>query len=476
MDSPFIGPAYLHRSVNAAAQRCVNLYPEIIIENENRRLILVGCPGRHLFATVGAGPIRGAWKCQKDGRVFVVSGSQLYEVYASQTSVLRGTLASASGPVSMADNGLQLAIVDGPKMYILTLATSSFGAVTDPAFPGANTIGFQDGYFIFNDPGTGRFYITALYDGYDINALDFATAEGAPDNVIALIVDHREVWLFGTSSIEVFFNSGNNSFPFERIQGAFIEHGCAAAFSPVKMDNSVFWLGADDKGQGMVWRANGYTPERISTHAIEYAIKQYARIDDAIGFAYQDEGHTFYQLTFPSANATWVYDAATKWWHERAWTDGNGELNRVREESHVAAFGKHIVGDRENGSLYELNLDFYDDFGGELTALRSSPHHNNPRSYFTNYDHFELLTETGVGLDGVQQGDDPVVLLDWSNDGGHTWSHQKRLPLGRIGEFTRRARISRLGRSRNRVWRTRITDPVKRTMTGVDIGAREAAA
>jgi hypothetical protein len=149
-------------------------------------------------------------------------------------------------------------------------------------------------------PGTQQFQITQLLTT-NIDPLDFASAEGAPDLLISLIVDHREVWLFGETSTEVFFNSGNADFPLERIQGAFIQQGCAAKNTPARFGGSVVWLTANEQGQGMVVKAQGYQPVRISTHAVEYAINQYASIDDAIGFSYQCEGHSFYVLTFPTA-------------------------------------------------------------------------------------------------------------------------------------------------------------------------------
>lgn len=463
MDFPFIGPAYMHRSVNVAAQRCVNLFPEVVeVQNEKLHLVLIGAPGKSLFELLPKAPLRGSWLAS-NGRAFAVAGNSLYEVYADGTYLERGALLTSSGRVSIADNGLQMMLVDGSHGYILTLATNIYAQITDPDFPGADTVGFLDGYFVFNIPNTGMFGITALYDGFDVNALDIATAEGSPDLLIGLLIDHREVWLFGSQTTEVFFNSGNASFPIERIQGAFMEHGCAAKGSPAKLDNSVFWLGQDDKGRGMVFRATNYQPTRISTHAIEHAINQYADISDAASYTYQEEGHSFYVLNFPTGDATWVYDAATQMWHERAYLNVDGTLSRDRADNHMFAFGKHLLGDHITSALYEASLDIYADYDRPLKAIRSAPHYTKDRNGVF-YPVFELGLETGVGLDGIQQGDDPVAMLRWSNDGGHTWGNYKNRAIGRIGAFAQRLRWNRLGWSRDRVFEVSITDPIKRVL------------
>jgi hypothetical protein len=464
MNFPFVGPAYLHRSVNVAAQRCINLYPEVVEQNEeDRRLVLIGAPGKRLTYTLPIGPIRAQWVCT-NGRSFAVAGYKLYEVFANASYSERGTLSSSTGVVSIADNGLQMMLVDGPQGYILTLATNLFQTITDPDFPGADTVAFQDGYFIFNSPNTGRFYITALYDGFNINALDFTTAEGSPDNIIALLSDHRNIWLFGTNSVEIYFNSGNATFPFERIQGAFIESGCAAKYAIAKLDNTIYWIGNDDKGQGVIYKAQNFSPVRISTHAIEFALQNYSRIDDAIAYTYQQEGHAFCVFVFPSGNATWVYDAATSLWHERGFFN-NGVLERDRANNQAFAFGKHLVGDWENGNIYELDLDYYTDNTTAIKRLRACKHlSSNGMNIF--YSNLQILLETGVGLDGIQQGTDPKAQLRISRDGGHTFSAEKYATMGKIGDYTARCDYNRLGRGKDTVFEWSTSEPVKVVITG----------
>jgi hypothetical protein len=203
-------------------------------------------------------------------------------------------------------------------------------------------------------------WVTSLLDGTSVDPLDFASAEGAPDQLISVNVDHREAWLFGTGTIEVWYNAGTADFPLQRIQGAFNELGCAAVYSVAKLDNTLFWLGSDARGSGVVYRAVGYRGERISTHAVEFAIQNYSVISDAVAYSYQQEGHKFYVLTFPTAGATWVFDTSTGAWHERA-SLINGHFGRHRSNCQMNFNNEIIVGDYENGNIYAFDLDVYAD-------------------------------------------------------------------------------------------------------------------
>ena len=396
MKTPILGSTYVARSVNAADARMVNMFPEIVPEAGKEPAFLQRAPGLRLLATVGLGPIRGLWTFGNFG--YVVSGSQLYKINSSYTSTLLGTIAG-TGPVSMSDNGTQLFVAANGPSYIYNATTNVFQQITDPDFPGAVTVGFLDGYFVFNEPNSQKIWVTSLLDGLSVDPLDFASAESSPDGLVSLIVDHREAWLFGTNSVEVWYDAGNSDFPLERIQGAFNEIGCVAPYSVAKLDNSLFWLGADARGRGIVYRANGYTGQRVSTHAVEWQIQQYGNLADAIGYTYQQDGHSFYVLIFPNANTTWVYDAATQAWHERAgWS--NGSFTRHRSNCQMAFNSEVIVGDFENGNIYAFDLDDYSDNGQIQKWLRSwralPTGQNNLKR--TAHHSLQLDVEAGVGL------------------------------------------------------------------------------
>lgn len=469
MKTPILGSSYVARSVNAADSRMVNLFPEVVPEGGKEPAFLQRAPGLRLLATVGTGPIRGLWTFGGFG--YVVSGSKLYKLTTGYTATELGTV-SGTGPVSMSDNGTQLFVACNGPSYIYNAGTGVFQQITDPDFPGAVTVGYLDGYFVFNEPNSQKVWVTSLLEGTEIDPLDFASAEGAPDQMMSLIVDHREVWLFGTNSVEVWYDAGTADFPLARIQGAYNEIGCAAAYSVAKLDNGLFWLGADARGNGIVYRANGYTGQRISTHAVEWQIQQYGDISDAIAYTYQQDGHAFYVLTFPSANATWVYDVSTQAWHERAGFS-NGQFTRHRSNCQMNFNNEIIVGDYENGKLYAFDLDKYTDDTATQKWLRSwralPTGQNNLKR--TAQHSLQLDCEAGVGL-VTGQGSDAEVMLRWSDDGGHTWSNEHWRSMGKIGQTGRRVLWRRLGMTmklRDRVYEVSGTDPVKIAIMGAEL-------
>ena len=479
-----VGPAYLSRSRSFDASRLVNLYPEMSASGQSKAVAaLFGTPGAVRYATGAGGGVRGQIRFSAL-LAFVVMGGNVYAMDTAGTlSLLATGIVNRTTPVSMASNGTVIMLVTGPEGYVITpnIITPSLSTVTqiiDPAFYGADRVDYIDGYFVFNRPGTQLFQITQL-GTTTIDPLDFASAEGAPDKLLSLLVDHREIWLFGENSTEVFFNSGATDFPFERIQGAFIQQGIVGAYASCRFADSVAWLTFNEEGQGTIVKSQGYTPITISTPALEFAIGQYSRIDDAIFFSYRQEGHTFLVCVFPTGNATWVYDANTQLWHERAWRNpADGSLNRIRAQCFMNFANKLLVGDWEQPYLYQWSLDAFTDDGAILPAIRQVPHQASADNTFLIYHKLWLDMETGVGLNGTGQGSDPQLVLEWSDDGGYSFpSGTSRLvPLGKIGERKRRANARRLGKSRDRVFRLTITDPVKRVFIGGGVEGTECAA
>jgi hypothetical protein len=503
MKTPILGGSYVARSINAADNRMVNLFSEIVLEGGKEDAYITRAPGLRRLATYGAGPIRGLWSF--GGYGYVVSGYDVYKIDSNYVGVQIGTV-SNTGPVSMADNGTQLFIACNGPSYIYNANTFAFKQITDPDFTGAVTVAFIDGYFVYNEPNSQRVWITSLLDGTSIDPLDFASAEGSPDILVSLIVDHREVWLFGTNTVEVWYDSGNALFPLERIQGAFNEIGCAAPYSVAKLDNSLFWLGADARGTGIVYRANGYSGVRVSTHTIEYHISTYGYIGDAIAYTYQQEGHSFYVLIFPTANVTWVYDVATQLWHERAGVI-NGKFIRHRSNCQMAFNNKVIVGDYTDGRIYAFDQEVYADDDIEQRWLRSwralPPKGNDLKR--TAHHSLQLDAEAGVGIGGIpdpssilnitaENGDllitendyylviqynvlnyvNPQVMLRWSDNAGYNWSNEHWRSMGSVGEYSTRIIWRRLGMTtklRDRVYEISGTDPVKLTIMGAELHA-----
>jgi hypothetical protein len=436
----FVGQSFPAASPVASVERTMNLFPEAI----------PAAPG-------GAGRL-------VLYRTFAVAGNTFYELLTPTTYVARGTLSEGDSPVSMISNSAQIVVLADGEGWLFTLVTNTFGRIVAPAFPdNATSLTSLDTYFVTLRGGTNQFFISSPLDGAAWSGLDFGSSE-EPDNAVAVASSHLYLWIFGQTSTVIFQDTGNTSQTFQRVPGSQIEQGCGAANSVVVLDNTLFWLGDDSRGPAIVYRADGFLPTRISTHALEYAIQQYARIDDAIAYSYQESGHLFYVLHFPTAKdgrgATWAYDVATAMWHERGWWDtSNGYYTAHRARYHAFNFNQHLVGDYTNGNIYQLALTCADDDGNPLRWLRRAPHLNDEQNWIF-YSSFQLDMQVGGGLDGGIQGSSPGVVLRYSNDGGFTWSNDLWASSGKIGEYATRVIWRRLGRSRNRVFEVSGSDPV----------------
>lgn len=473
MQIPFVGASYQERSSNLDAQACINLFP-VLGESGTAKAVraLYGTPGTRPLVSADSGAVRGMHAPTTSGAGIIVVGSTVYRLSAAFVLTAIGTVDLLTTPVKIDDNGIQAVIVTGPNGYVVDLAANTVTEIVDPAFYGADTVDFLNTYAIFNRPGTNQFYISGSNE-ITFDALDFASCESNYEPIVNFIVNHDELIFFKQSVTEIWRASGNPDFPFARDTNASIEHGCAARDSVAALDNTVFWLGQNAEGGGIVWRMNGYTPMRVSTDAIEFAIASYATMADAVAYAYQQEGHTFYVLTFPTGNATWVYDVATQLWHQRAYLDpATGLLGRHRSNSHMYFGGKHIVGDYQSGALRTLDLDYYMDGASDpLPAIRAASHLATADYGWIIHNLLQIDMETGVGLnDG--QGIDPMACLDWSDDGGKNWSNQHFASMGGIGQFANRVRWLRLGRARDRVYRVTISDPVKRVIIGAALNPK----
>ena len=450
------------------------MFPEINAlgtGKEREVAALVPTPGLRLLLTLSDSPTRGMWTAS-NGEFYVVAGQNVYSISSSWVATDIGTINTATGPVSMADNGTHLIIVDGTDGWSWNMSTDTFERITDPDFLGADQVTYLDGYFIFNKPNSQQFYFTDI-NAITFDALDIASAEGSPDYLVGLIVNNQNLFLFGERSTEVFYNSGDANAPFSRIQGAVIDVGCAAPFSIARAAGMIFFIGGDSTGSGIVYKLQGFQNQRISTPAIEKIIRSMSADDitSSTAFTYQQGGHIFYCLNLTGENSTWVYDATTEFWHERAFLN-LWSLERHRAQYHTIAFGENVVGDYENGKIYSLDPDTYSDNGASISRIRRAPHISKNLKQVTHHS-FQIDMETGVGLDGTTQGTNPQVSIRWSDDGGHTWSNEYWTEIGAIGKRKTRAIWRRLGMSRDRVYEIKISDPVKVVLIGAELDVEE---
>jgi len=449
MRIPLARHFYQLKSKPISAQRCVNLYYEPAGEETKTQGALYSTPGLTTFAMVGTGPIWGMHKLSE--LLYVVSGDNVFTVDQFGGANDLGTIGTVSDVVIMADNGTDVTIVkeDGAAY---NARPTSLTQITDPDFPSVSSVTVLNFYGIFSKKDTTQFIISNLNDMSAYTATDIASAEEKPDLIVRVFAFAGELWLFGEETIEVWDGVAQGDFPFLARRSASMQRGCAAKRSVAQEDNTIFWLGEDRT----VYRANGYSPQRISTHAIEQELQTYTTVDDAEAFIYTQDGHKFLVLTFPTESRTWVYDIATGLWHERR----SFEEGRWRATSHTFIYDKNLVGDFELGIIYELDLNKFTDNGVTIERINTLPsvyENDNRITHASLKVDFESGTGTVSG-----QGENPQVALRYSDDGGQTFASRGLFRnIGKIGEFLTRAVWRRLGRPRQRVYELKITDPVK---------------
>jgi hypothetical protein len=477
------GGFYKAKWVGAACQRCLNLYPEANPQDAQSPVQVTH------YQTPGLVRLADGFETDEqvyatrltytatNGDLYEVVGQNVYYVSSAYSRTSIGTIPLGTNPCSMADNGLIGVLVDGtPNGWYINLTTRVMTAIVDEAFYGADRVDYVDTFFTFNRPHTNQWYISpSEWDGLEaFDPLDIAAKVGTADDIASQLVNHREVWLFGNQKgTEVWYNSGAADFAFERLPGVFINHGCAAKYSVQRIDTSVFWLSRDEQGQGIVLEGVNYEGKRISTHAIEQAISQYETIEDATSFTYQQEGHSFYVLTFPTADKTWAFDLATRLWHERAWIDENGCEHRIRSNTAAFAYGVVVTGDWEDGRLYKFDLNTFTDDGDPIVRRRGFPHQINDskRVFYLNFI-ADVQVASGLGQLDV---DEPQINLRYSDTRGESWGNPVRGGIGSTGQYIRSVQFNQLGMARDRVFELFWSAPQAVALNGAWIQTKVAA-
>jgi len=477
-----VGGEYNHPSTPFDAQQTINMFPEVGGKQSLAPSILRRWPGLKLFKdleaeSIGTGAIRpnGMYEASNN-RVFVIRGTELVELDSLANATVRGSLGTTTGPVSMTDNGVELVIADGTNIYSMLFTTNALITVLDPDAPNSTPqVQFVDGYvFGFNPDAVelGEFQhsdLRTVAGANDWSTIYKYNAESSPDKLISLIVNGGKVWVFGSKSYEVWYNTGAATGTWNRLQGSQNNIGCGAQASVAQMSGRVFWLGASKEGRAIVYMSGqGYSAQEISTKPLENWINSIDDPSDAVGFTMQVQGHFIYVLTFQTGNRTYCFDMTTSSWFRIAYRNtGNGEQQRSRIQAHAFAFNKNLVGDFSTGLIYELDDETYTDNGDPQLVERYFPYVQSTKERMF-WHSLQIDIETGVGLtnditfnSGLVGGSDPEIQLRWSDDGGRKFGNWHEMSIGKIGEYNLRVKINRLGTSRDRVYHLRCAEPVR---------------
>ena len=459
-----------HPSQDANNRQCINLFPANTGPDADPNMVLLPTPGRKLLVEVSGGlSVRAIMRF--DEKIYIVVDDKVYlltidEGTRTATAASIGSINSSSGRVSWARNPTQIMMVDGTADgYIITAATDTLVTISDPDFAGGETVVFMDGYFIYNEPNSARMHATAINDGTDMSALDVATAEGHPDNLVGLAVDKRELWAFGHDSVEVWYNAANpTGFPFSVRQGAFVDLGCKSKHSITSFNNTLVWLDS----RNLVVAAESYTPQIISSAEIQAQIQAMEDPTDALYYEYESQGHIFYALTFPTDNITYVFDSITGLWHQVA--EYTNDQGFQRSKIHVTQNYKQwtLAGSRNSGEVFILGAEYHDNAGTEIHRLFTTDHFENEYKFIA-IDELELHMESGKAK-VTGDGSDPMIQMRYSNDGGYSWSNSLARSMGKLGEYSKRIRWNRLGSAREWIFEFSISSNIK--MAFINLAAK----
>lgn len=471
MKIPITGPSYDLSVRRADCQRSVNMFPVIVESGAEQpaRAYMQSVPGLVLDMDV-PGPRRGAiGEAPGDfsDRFYVVGGAHVYEVRSNGAYTDCGVIENDGKPVSMAYNRTQLILVTSHAMYYLPLGTTVVQTTTLPVgLTNFSTVTVLAGRAVLVGFGNDRFYYTGIDDASVIDALDFFTAESNPDLLVAGVADHGDLLLFGTRSLELWQPTSDPDEPFARNRGANIDVGAVSWMCIRPLDNTVYWVGQDQQGFGVLWKLNGYTPVRVSKQNVEEALQSVASLANATAYTYQQGGHSFYCLTVPGLPTTWCLDVATGEWHERCeWVAGTYAQHRGR--FHVFVFGRHLLCAADQ-FIYEIRADVNNNAGDILMRERITPHSALPGEVKLTYGPLVVTCIVGKGKPG---GGEPLMMLCYSEDGGETYCNWKTKSIGVAGERKNRVKFERLGASRDRVWHFRCTDDTPFALVAAEVGA-----
>ena len=483
----FIGQTYTAASLHVDAERAINLLPEAGQGNTRSKLFYYARPGLAL-ATQLDPTIKEVNALYTTGSFnsYAIQQRGFYKLVNTSGAISSTKIANLAPQnydrLSLASSQSQLLIAQGNSGYIWD--GSSLTAIGDPGFLGGTSFTQIKGYFVGLGEGV---YANRLYSSDLLNGLSWPGANYAlvnsPDPPVAITTDQRELlWVFCQNHIQVYaFNSSLTAFPFSTIDGAVMQVGLLARLSLCAVDNTLFWLGSDDRGIGGVYRASGFTPQKVSTPAVDQAISAYVRVNGltqlsaAESYCYRDGGHEFYIMTV--GGQTWAYDASTDLWTERSFWDAASGLEKAhlaRNHTYNASWNMHLCGDYQSANIYQQDASFLDDNGSVIRRRRTAPclWTGGNRNFFAR---MQLDMQVGSLLrDDSGQIIAPQVGLRWSDDGGNTYRSQYLVSSGKVGEFQTRVIWRSLGSSFQRNFEVVQTDRVPTAWTGAWLDMSQA--
>lgn len=462
---PLFGSGIASKSYVVTRQRRLNCYYERREDKDKTAVAVLGTPG--LVAafqpdTQAGFPMRAMLGTQSD--LYVCAYNSFRRMSGTTgVSSFSGTLSTIGGQMSMANNATQVVMVDGVVAYIYTIGTPGTFATIGASFPnGAKTITFVSSFFVAEQPGTQKFWVSNANDGSTWNALAFASASAYSDNILAVDNLGGNLILFGEQHLEPWQNVGTTPQPFAPILSAVSEYGLAAIFSRAHVNESIIFLGQTREGEVQFIKLKGFNTQNITDPDIGYIVNQLGTVSDAVAMAWEEDEHKFYQISFPSANRTFLYDDSTGIWSEMQ--TGTSVLPS-RHTANLSAYfaGNLLIADYATNQIYRFDPNTFTD-NGQTIIREVITRHVLSQFNRIRVSSLFLDMETGVGLQ-TGQGSNPQIMLQYSKDDGRTWSAERWVSLGAVGQYLTRVFWRRFGSTRTATFRIRMSDPVKFVIT-----------
>jgi hypothetical protein len=454
------GPSYQSRSKPLSVQQTKNLYQTVVEEGKDN-YVMQQFAGLTLKDSA-SGIDRGMVKMK--GVPYWVSGNNLYSFNNQGLLTNLGAIPGGDRCI-LSNDGTNIIIVSSSGVFKYDGAITE---VTDSNITGSAAVTFLNSQMIYTKD---RLFTIANPNQPDsASGLNSAAAESKPDDLVIAYAFQQNAYMFGKESTEPWWNTGEGNPPLARIDGQIFEVGCASKYSVDNTDEFLYWLGDDFA----IYRATGGNKDRVSTAAISHAIESYSKIDDAIGQTFTLEGINFYMITFPSADKTWCLNESLG---SNGWFELSSGLNdgKYQITSIIQAYGK--LWGADDGNLYELDVDVFDNAGQEIQRRRVTSSINGkvlgaPGARL-QMSRFEVLMEKGNGL-ASGQGDDPRIQFEVSYDGGRSWVPKGWGRVGRRGEFVIKVEMFNLDSFLDCIVRLTTTDANKYTLYSASADLRLA--
>jgi len=445
---PLIGPTYTNRSLPVSSQVTRNFYIEVN-EMGGEHISFQPFPGLKPFST-GLGANRGMGRL--DGVLYTISGNNLFSVSSTGVQTLIGTISGGDRCILEEDQVGNLVITNGiskPFSYDGTTLTQG----TDADLPNASTVTYINRRVVY-DGNNGDVVFADLSDPLVVKSANVIIAEAKPDGTKAVFAHKEQVYIFGDESIQPMYNSGVGNPPYSFILNAVQEIGLDAIHSISSNIRFIYYLGSDL----VPYRISGLDSQAIGNPAIGQAIRKYAKTEDAFGICFTIDNLNFYLLSFPTANETWLFNEQSSLWTNLAF-GVNGDQHLISDYENI--YGKHLVADRRNGNIYELDFDTFTDNGDTIQHQRDTVAING-RTFGRAgakvfMDRLELVIETGTSLVTAES----QIIMQYSDDNGRSFSSERWLPIGQQGEFRHKLEWFGLGWFYTRIFRFIMSDDIK---------------